>query len=109
VGVAPPIVTPAEQLAIAAKLGLSIAQVTALGHALGLSPGAVWEWLKRKLKEPGKKLPRPGRGLPAPGTMKLLLLALGAYLLTKGGGREADMAKYALVAVLAYFYFRKGK
>lgn len=103
-------VTEADKAAIAKKLNLSPAQVVATGAALGMTPGEVWRWLKEKLKGPGKKLPRPGRGLPSVPSMKWLLLAVGAYLLTKGSrGREADIAKYGLAAVLAYLYFTKGK
>lgn len=73
--------TPAEQLDIATRLGLSIAQVQGLASALGISPAIIWEWLKKKLKEPGKKLPRPGKGLPAFDVPGWVVVAIVGYIL----------------------------
>ena len=79
---APP-VTQAEKLAIAKKLNVTPAQVVGMGAALGLSPGQVWEWLKKKLKKPGGKIPRPGKGLPSFDVPQWLIIAVVGYILWK--------------------------
>jgi hypothetical protein len=74
-------VTAADKIAISNKLNLSQKQIESIGRAMGLSPGQVWEWLKKKLKDPGKKIPRPGHGLPSFDVPQWVILLLVGYLM----------------------------